>query len=51
MTTLFINIKELIQVRELSEDKVYGKEERIRMWKTLRELQENEGSWVSQLVE
>ena len=26
MTTLFINIKELIQVRELSEDKVYGKE-------------------------
>ena len=26
MTTLFINIKELIQVRELSEDKVYGKD-------------------------
>lgn len=32
-------------------DKVYGKEERIRMWKTLRELQDNEGSWVSELVE
>ena len=26
MTTLFINIKELIQVRQLSEDKVYGKD-------------------------
>ena len=26
MTTLFINIKELIQVREQSEDKVYGKD-------------------------
>ena len=26
MTTLFINIKELIQVRDLSEDKVYGKD-------------------------
>ena len=26
MTTLFINIKELIQVRELTEDKVYGKD-------------------------
>ena len=26
MTTLFINIKELIQVRELSENKVYGKD-------------------------
>ena len=26
MTTLFINIKELIQVRELSEDRVYGKD-------------------------